>query len=167
MWSCEVFAVLKRGRGYGGGSFCHGLFLYVTLSQVIANCWKRGIHWVSWWSANHQKSFLPPKTPMRSDMSVPQAKHVRPPGQTSPASQPFPELTKHIRLSGRIPEAFPGHVQLPAQTCSTWPNFLSVKVPDRTYPVLKPGSRGVGGTCPALNPDMSGFLAPQWLFLVV
>jgi hypothetical protein len=42
MWSCEDFAMLKRGRGYGGGTFCHGLSLYVILSQVIANCWKRG-----------------------------------------------------------------------------------------------------------------------------
>jgi hypothetical protein len=30
--------MLKRGRGYGGGSFYHGLSLYVILSQVIANC---------------------------------------------------------------------------------------------------------------------------------
>jgi hypothetical protein len=36
---------------------------------------------------------------------------VRPPGQTCPASQPFPKLTKHIWLLGRIPEAFPGHVR--------------------------------------------------------
>jgi hypothetical protein len=28
--------MLKRGREYGGGSFCYGLSLYVTLSQVIA-----------------------------------------------------------------------------------------------------------------------------------
>jgi hypothetical protein len=35
---CEDFAMLKRGRGYGGGSFCHGLSLYVILRQVIANC---------------------------------------------------------------------------------------------------------------------------------
>jgi hypothetical protein len=42
MWSCEDFAMLKRERGYGGGSFYHVLSLYVILSQVIANCWKRG-----------------------------------------------------------------------------------------------------------------------------
>jgi hypothetical protein len=36
MRSCEDFAMLKRGREYGGGSFCYGLSLYVTLSQVIA-----------------------------------------------------------------------------------------------------------------------------------
>jgi hypothetical protein len=42
MSSCEDFVMLKRGRGYGGGSFCHGLSLYVILSQVIANCSKRG-----------------------------------------------------------------------------------------------------------------------------
>jgi hypothetical protein len=34
-----------------------------------------------------------------------------------PVSQPFPELTKHIRLLDRIPEAFPGHVRPPARTC--------------------------------------------------
>jgi hypothetical protein len=28
--------------GFGGGSFCHELSLYVILSQVITNCWKRG-----------------------------------------------------------------------------------------------------------------------------
>jgi hypothetical protein len=37
--------------------------------------------------------------------------HVRPPGQTYPASQPFPELTNHIRLLSRIPKAFLGHVR--------------------------------------------------------
>jgi hypothetical protein len=29
---------LKEEGGYGGGSFSHGLSLYVILSQVIANC---------------------------------------------------------------------------------------------------------------------------------
>jgi hypothetical protein len=27
------------------------------------------IHWVSWYSANHQKYILPPKTPIRPDIS--------------------------------------------------------------------------------------------------
>jgi hypothetical protein len=45
MWSCEDFVMLKRGRGYGWGSFCHRLSLYVILSQVIANCWKKAKQW--------------------------------------------------------------------------------------------------------------------------
>jgi hypothetical protein len=34
-------------------------------------------------------------------------------GQTYPVSQPFPELTKHIRLSSWIPEASFRHVWPP------------------------------------------------------
>jgi hypothetical protein len=41
MWSCEDFTMLKSGRGYVWGSFCHGLSIYVIVSQVIANCWKK------------------------------------------------------------------------------------------------------------------------------
>jgi hypothetical protein len=52
------------------------------------------------------RHILPP-----SRISETLAGHVRPPGQTCPASQPFPELTKHIWLLARIPEAFPEHVQ--------------------------------------------------------
>jgi hypothetical protein len=47
------------------------------------------------------------------------ARHVRPLGQTCPASQLYPGLTKHIRLLGRISEAFTGQVWLPARTCPT------------------------------------------------
>jgi hypothetical protein len=34
--------MLKMGRGYGGISFYYELSLYVILSQIIVNCWKRG-----------------------------------------------------------------------------------------------------------------------------
>jgi hypothetical protein len=37
--------------------------------------------------------------------------YVQPLSQTCPTSQPFPELTKHIRLLVRIAEAFPGYVR--------------------------------------------------------
>jgi hypothetical protein len=47
------------------------------------------------------------------------AGHVWPLGQTCLASQPFPELTKHIRHLGRVLEAFPRHVRPPARTCPT------------------------------------------------
>jgi hypothetical protein len=33
-----ILRCLKGEGGYGGGSFCHELSLYVILSQVIANC---------------------------------------------------------------------------------------------------------------------------------
>jgi hypothetical protein len=80
----------------------------------------KGIHWVSWWSAKHQKSILPPKTPIRPDISGslaefqrfwpdisgPQARHVRP--------------LSLIRLSSRVPEAIPGHAWPRAWTCSAY-----------------------------------------------
>jgi hypothetical protein len=47
------------------------------------------------------------------------AGNVRPPGQTCPASQPYPGLTKHIQVLGRITKAFFGHIRLPARTCLT------------------------------------------------
>jgi hypothetical protein len=37
----KIMRCLKGEGGYGWGSFCHGLSLYVILSQVIANCWKK------------------------------------------------------------------------------------------------------------------------------
>jgi hypothetical protein len=43
--------------------------------------------------------------------------------QTCPASQSFPELTKHIWLLGRIPEAFHAHVR--PQPEHVWPNPIS------------------------------------------
>jgi hypothetical protein len=76
------------------------------------------------------------------------AGHVRAPGQTCPASQPYPGLTKHIRLLGRISEAFPGHIwsnPIPQQL-STGPNISD---PQADF------QRGWS--------DMSEFLTPQRL----
>jgi hypothetical protein len=44
------------------------------------------------------------------------AEHVQSLGQTCPASPPYPRLTKHIWLLGRISEAFLGHVRLLAMS---------------------------------------------------
>jgi hypothetical protein len=74
------------------------------------------------------------------DMSAPQDRHVRPPGQTYPASQSL-KLTKYIQLPGRIPEAFPEHVR---------PN----QIPQRLSPgsnIFDPQARFQRG-----GPDMSG-----------
>jgi hypothetical protein len=54
-----------------------------------------------------------------------------PPGQTCPASQPFPELTRHIRLLGQIPEVFSEHV---------WPQPGHV----RPNPIPQQRSPGLG-----------------------
>jgi hypothetical protein len=73
---------------------------------------------MSWCSANHKKSIQPPKTPVRPDISAPLAEFQRLWPDMSDLSAFF-ELTKHIRLLGRIPEAFPRHVRPPARTCPT------------------------------------------------
>jgi hypothetical protein len=80
--------------------------------------------------SHHQKTlsgqtYLPPNR-------IPEtlAGHVGPTGQTYPASQAFLDLTKHIRLLGRIPEAFPEDVRL--QPGHVQPN----PIPQR----LSPGS---------------------------
>jgi hypothetical protein len=73
------------------------------------------------------KSILPPKNPVRSDISSliagfqrlwsdvfgPQARHVQP--------------LSLIRLSSRVPEAFPGYVRPLDRTCPTQPNFSAAK----------------------------------------
>jgi hypothetical protein len=41
----------------------------------------------------------------RSQIPETLTEYVRPPDQTYPTSQPFPELTNHMRLPSRIPEA--------------------------------------------------------------
>jgi hypothetical protein len=66
----------------------------------------------------HQKSILPPKTHVRPNLSS-SYPDSRDSGRTCPTSQPFSELTKHIRFSCRIQEAFPGYVRPPARICPT------------------------------------------------
>jgi hypothetical protein len=58
------------------------------------------------------------------------AGHVQSPDPTHLASQPFPELTKHIWLPGRIPEAFPRHVW--PRPRHVWPD----QIPQRLSPGL-------------------------------
>jgi hypothetical protein len=67
----------------------------------------------------------------------------------------FPELTKHIRLLGWIPEAFLGHVQPPAG--HVWPN----PIPQLLSPRPDISDSQAGFQRGWL--DMSGFLTPQWL----
>jgi hypothetical protein len=69
--------------------------------------------------SHHQKILSGQTYPAPSQILETLAGHVQPVGQTCPASQPFPYLTKHIRLLGWIPEAFPGHVWPLARTCPT------------------------------------------------
>jgi hypothetical protein len=59
----------------------------------------------------HQKLLSDQTYPAPSRIPETLAGHVRLPDQTCPASQPYPELTNHIRLLGRIPEAFSRHVR--------------------------------------------------------
>jgi hypothetical protein len=110
----EDFAMLKRGRGYGGGSFLSWIISlcdlepsycqllkrgsveinfymgindakgkksqrlrriedFISYLSLTSSILSRGIHWMSWCSANHQKYISPPKTPIRPDISGPLA----------------------------------------------------------------------------------------------
>jgi hypothetical protein len=121
-----------------------------------------GIHWVSWCSANHQKSILPPKTPIRPFISGPLAGFQRlwPDKSALSAFSQVNQTYSAPRLDSRgISQTCPA----PSPGTSELTQFLSNLVPDRTYPVPKPAFREVCRTCPALDPDMSGFLTPQRL----
>jgi hypothetical protein len=44
---------------------------FISYLSFKSSVLSRGIHWVSWCSANHQKYIPPPKTHVRSDISAP------------------------------------------------------------------------------------------------
>jgi hypothetical protein len=70
----------------------HRIEDFISYLSSTSSILSKRIHWVSWCSANHQKSILPPKTPVKPNisaplarfqrlcpnMSSPQARHVRP-----------------------------------------------------------------------------------------
>jgi hypothetical protein len=89
------------------------IFYLSSRSSVLS----RGIYWVSCEvqkikNLSYHKKLLSGQTyPTPSQILETLARHVRPLGETCPASQPYPRLTKPIWLVGRILEAFLRHVR--------------------------------------------------------